>query len=362
MTTEWPPPAGAESQKLLVKVNAEDMPNAKPFSACLEALANASVVTAWTPSIGTLYGEEREFHGLGVPGKSYEPSSIRVATPADWQNAAEKPEFARTVLEHLGASPEHFMAFAQVLSGQDIAMGAAVSEGGEGYAPPIDWAYYNLAFDKSVQSDSPSGDVKAALADHAQLTRAVLAISNTTWEGSGQIAAVRKFAELMNFLIYIRGPMYAEFGATLVAYATLVKAARKQLDGIMAQAHTAMHGLDAAEGDFIKTMAALLTIAGFLPGLPFALSFGLAAASAVVSKIEGDAGKKKDPVEITIPGNRSHSCVDILDWYLDEARATCETLADGITKLTKRLGELINEVMTTVPPTGTVPEVLSRLP
>lgn len=28
--------------------------------------------------------------------------------------------------------------------------------------------------------------------------------------------------------------------------------------------------------------------------------------------------------EITIPADRARSCVDILRWYLDEARATCE--------------------------------------
>jgi hypothetical protein len=122
-----------------------------------------------------------------------------------------------------------------------------------------------------------------------------------------------------------------------------------------------MRGLDAVDGDFVKTISALLTIAGFLPGLPFAISFGVAAASAVVSQIEDQAKKKKAPVEITIPDDRSHSCVDILDWYLDEARTTCEDLADGVTKLTKRLGELIDEVMT-VPPGVELPEVLSKLP
>jgi hypothetical protein len=363
MTTEWPPPAGAESQKLLVEVDVNDMPNAKPFSAHLEALANASVATGWTPCIGTIGGEEeREFHGLGVPNKNYEPSSIRVATPNDWQNSPSKPEFTRTVLEHLGATPEHFMAFAQVLSGQDLGMGGAVSEDGEGYVTPIGWAYYNLAFAKDVKSGSAADDVKESLADYAELNSASQTIKNTTWEGSGKEAAMGKFILLMNYLIYIRGPMYAEFGATLVAYATLVKAARKQLDGIMAKAYTAMRGLDAADGDFVKAMALLLTIAGFLPGLPYALSFGVAAASAVVSKIEDQAKKKEAPVEITVPDNRSHSCVDILDWYLDEARTTCEDLADGVTKLTKRMDELINEVMTTVPSDVELPEVLSKLP
>ncbi|MFJ1766771.1 hypothetical protein ACIOD2_41030 [Amycolatopsis sp. NPDC088138] len=362
MTTEWPPPAAAESPALLVRVDVNDMPNAKPFSAYLEALDTVSVVTGWTPCVGTLNGVEREFHGLGVPGKVYEPASIRVATPDQWQNASEKPEFVRTVLQHLGAGPEHFMAFAQVLSGQDIAMGGTVTEEGEGYVTPIDWAYYNLAFAMNVKTESPSGNVTDALADFAELNSAAEVINATKWEGSGKDKALGKFILLMNYLIHIRAPMHAEFGATLVAYAALIKAAREQLDGIMAQAHTAMRRLDAAEGDLVKTLAALLTMAGFLPGLPYAISFGIQAASMVVSEIEKQAEKKETPVKITIPDNRCHTCVDILRWYLDEARTTCEVLADGVAKLTKRLHELLDEVITTATQKAEFPEGLNALP
>lgn len=363
MTTEWPPPPDAKSSRLLAEVDSTEMPHAAPFSACLEALASSTEVFAWIPCIGNVNGRPHEVHPHGVANREYGPSSIPVATPEDYQNAAMKPEFISTVLEHVGASAEHFMAFAEVLSGQDLNMGgAAPSEEQEGYVTPIDWAYYNLAFHKGGTSGSASGEVKESLADFAELRSASSAVSHTIWSGTGKDAAVRKFDELENFLLHIRAPMHAEFGATLVAYAALVKAARKQLDGIMAQAVAAMRRLEASGGgDIVATVALLLTLVGFLPGLPYALSFGVAAASAVVSEIESRA-KAEDAPDITIPGDRRNSCVDILRWYLDEARATCEGLSDGVTKLTKRLGELLDQVMHEVPGDEPVPAALNGLP
>jgi hypothetical protein len=363
MATDWPPPPDAKASRLLAEVDITEMPHAAQFSACLEALASSTDVYAWIPCIGNVNGRIQEVHNHGVANVDYGSSSIPVATPEDYQNAATKPEYVSTVLEHLGASPEHCMAFAEVLSGQDVHMGGAVSEKQEGYVTPIDWAYYNLAFFKGGDSDSASGEVEESLADYTELQSASNAVSHAEWSGSAKDAAVAKFDELENFLLHIRGPMYAEFGATLVAYAALVEAARKQLDGIMAQAVTAMSRLEASGGgDLGTTLAVLLTLAGFLPGLPFAISFGVAAASAVVSQIESQAKAKATPEKITIPGDRSHSCVDILRWYLDEARATCEGLADGVTKLTTRMVELLDEVVHTVPADAPVPEVLKALP
>jgi len=363
MTLEWPPAPDAKAGRLLAEVDVTELPNAAPFSACLEALANSTDVYAWIPCIANVNGAVKELHNHGVPNRDYRPSSIPVATELDYQNAATKPELLHTVLEHLGTTPEHFMAFAEVLCGQDLNMGGTVTEHAEGYVTPVDWAYYNLAFFKKGDEGAASDDVKDSLADVGKINSAATAVSHADWSGTAKDKAVAKFTELVNFVIYVRAPMYAEFGATLVAYAALVKAARKQLDGIMAQTVTAMRRLEASpSGDLIKIVATVLTLAGFLPALPYSISFGIAAASAVVSALEAKATEKAKPAEIMIPADRSHSCVDILRWYLDEARATCEGLADGVTKLTKRLGELLDEVMSTVPAANPVPEVLRALP
>lgn len=362
MTTAWPPPPDAKSSRLLAQVDTTELPHAAAFSACLEALAARADVHAWIPCIADVSGGVKELHNHGVENHDYGPSSIEVATPSDYQNAATKPEYVSTVLEHLGASPEHFMAFAEVLSGQEVNTGGPAGEHQEGYTTPVDWAYYNLAFFKKGDSETASGDVEESLADYSELNSAASAVAHADWSGTAKDKAVAKFAELQSYLIHIRGPMYAEFGATLVAYAALVKAARKQLDGIMEQTVTAMRRLEAAGGgDLTGVAAVLLTLAGFLPGLPFALSFGISAASAVVSEIESRA-KAEDAPDITIPGDRRNSCVDILRWYLDEARATCEGLSDGVTKLTKRMTELVDEVMRGVPGDDPVPAGLSVLP
>ncbi|GHF94893.1 MULTISPECIES: hypothetical protein [Amycolatopsis] len=363
MTLEWPPPPDAKAGRLLAEVDVTELPHAAPFSACLEALAASTEVYAWVPCIANVNGRVQELHNHGVPHRDYKPSSIPVATPDAYQNAAAKPEFLHTVLQHLGTTPEHCLAFAEVLCGQDLNMGGTVTEDQEGYVTPIDWAYYNLAFFKQGDDGSASGDVKESLADLGQITSAQTAVTHADWSGPAKDAAVRKFAELVNFVIYVRGPMYAEFGATLIAYAALVKAARNQLDGIMAQTVAAMRRLEASNsGDVVKALAVLLTLAGFLPALPYSISFGIAAASAVVSAIDSKAKEKAPPAEIAIPADRAQSCVDILRWYLDEARATCEALADGVTKLTKRRVELLDEVLRTVPEANPVPDVLKALP
>lgn len=83
-------------------------------------------------------------------------------------------------------------------------------------------------------------------------------------------------------------------------------------------------------------------LAGFVPGLPYAIAFGIGMASAVVSALESDA--KGDQEKITVPAGRRDSCVDVLRWYLDEARATCEHLAAGAKDLSERLPGLFDEV------------------
>lgn len=361
MTTEWPPPPDAGSGRLLNKVDTMEMPHAKQFAACLEALASSSEVHAWTPCIGSINGVAYEFHNHGVPNGDYQPSTIPVATPDDYLNSPAEVRYVSTVIEHLGTSPEHFMAFAQVLSGQDLSMSGA-GYAADAYSTPIDWAYYNLAFSEGLAQGSASKEVKEALADYAALNSAQQAVLQADWDSTAQNAAAAKFNHLMNFLLHLRGKMHAEFGATLVAYVALVKAARKQLDGLMAQADAAMRRLEAAEGDLVTTLATLLTLAGFMPGLPYAISFGIAAASGVVSKIESKAEEKKASEEIKIPDNRSHSCVDILRWYLEQARATCEDLADGISNLSKRLPALLDEVENAVPQGVLIPDELRRLP
>lgn len=338
MVNEWPPPAD-ESSRLLAEVDTGEMPHAAGFAACLEALANSSNVYEWIPCIGTLGEVKYEFHNRGVPGHDYSASSILVATPDTYLNAMLEPQYVSSVIEYLGTTPEHFMAFAEVLSGQ-----------------------HNLAFDKGADTGSASQDVKEALADFAELNSAIQVLSEAVWEGPGQVAALNKFTQLMNFLIHVRGPMHAEFGATLVAYAALVKSARKQLDGIMGQADAAIRNLDASPMDLIKTLGVLLTLAGFIPAMPYALSFGIAAASIVVSKLESAAKSREAPEEIAIPAEQSSSCVDILRWYLKQARATCETLSDGIGKLSKRLPELLDEVVNSVPEDVHLPEQLRALP
>ncbi|WP_414945426.1 hypothetical protein [Amycolatopsis sp. cmx-11-32] len=361
MVNEWPPPAD-ESSRLLAEVDTGEMPHAAGFAACLEALANSSNVYAWIPCIGTLYEVKYEFHNRGVPGHDYGASSIPVATPDEYLNAMTKPQYVSSVIEHLGTTPEHFMAFAEVLSGQHVLMSDSGYAGPDAYSPPIDWAFYNLAFDKGADTGSASQDVKEALADFAELNSAIQVLTEAVWEGPGQVAALNKFTQLMNFLIHVRGPMHAEFGATLVAYAALVKSARKQLDGIMGQADAAIRNLDASPIDLIKTLGVLLTLAGFIPAMPYALSFGIAVASMVASKLESVAKSRQDPEEITIPTEQSSSCVDILHWYLKQARATCEALSDGIGKLSKRLPELLDEVVNSVPEDVHLPEQLRELP
>jgi hypothetical protein len=364
MAPNWPPSAEAKSSGLLTEVDVGEMPHAAPFSACLEALASSTNVYAWIPCIGNVNGRAHEVHNHGVPDADHSPSSIPVATPDDYLNSAVPPEYLSTVLEHLGASPGHFMAFAEVLSGQHLGMDAKVTEFQEGYVTPIDWAYYNLAFLKEGDEGSAADDVRTSLADVVQIQAAASAVALAKWEGLGRQAAYAKFTMLANFVVCLKIPMYAEFGATLVAYATSVKAARTQLDGIMEQAVAAMRGLEASESaDLRGTLALLLTVAGFLPGLPYAIAFGSALASAVVTKIEDEAkAAEVKPAKIVIPADRAHSCVDILRWYLDEARATCEGLVDGLAKLTKRLGELLDEVVSSVPQANPIPEQLRELP
>lgn len=365
MANEWPPPPDAESRTLLAEVDTNKMPDAKHFSACLEALANVPDAYAWNPYIGRIDGALYEVHNNGVPNADYSGAEIPVATPLTWQNSPNAPEVVSTVFEVLGSPPEHFMSFAEVLSGQDVAMTG--SAGPDAYAPPIDWAYYNLAFAQGLKTGSAGEDMKVAVADFAALNSALQAVLNTEgWAGTGQVEAAAKLTALMNFLLYIRGPVYAELAAGLTAYAALVKAAREQLDGLMAQADTALLGLDAAEGNLVGTLAVLLTLAGFLPGLPYAISFGVSAASAVVSKIEDAAKAKakeeKRPDKILIPTERSHSCVDILRWYAEQARATCQGLAEGIDSLSKRLSALIKQALDSVPDEADIPEQLRTLP
>ncbi|MBN6041208.1 hypothetical protein [Amycolatopsis sp. 195334CR] len=365
MSDEWPLAPGTKpSFGLLADVDTSEMPHAEQFAASLEALANRTTeVYSSVPGIVNIEGEQHELHIHGELGvQPTGSSSISVAYHAHLEMALDV-EYVGSVIDHLGTTPEHFMAFAQVLSGQHIAMSDTgyLGPDSEGYAPPIDFSYYHLAFFKVSDGGTPSGDVKEALADHAALNRAQQAIVMSDWDSTAKEAAMEKFVGLMNFLIYLRGPMYAELGATLVTYATLVKAARKQLDGLMAQADAAMRRLDAHDPEPGKVLGTLLTLAGFIPGLPYAIAFGIGVASAVVSAIESKA-KVESSEKITIPADRSASCVDILSWFLEKARDTCEELAVGIQNLTKRLPELLDEVAAEIPKEAYIQPELRTLP
>lgn len=359
MTNNWPLPSPLEDgHGLLRDVDTNAFPHAKQFAACLEELVNkTSDNFSYTPYIAEINGELYEMHTNG--NLPHGPSSIHVGT---YDHLEMKPEYIGTVTGHLATIPEHFMAFAQVLSGQHV----ATSDSGyssEGYVPPIDYAYHHLAFDKGLLDGSPSGNVKECLADYGELNGAMQAVVESTWGGDAKQLALQNLIYLQNFLIYIRGPLRAELGATLVAYAALIESARKQLDGIMAEAVAAMRRLEQGQDvDPVKAVGLLLALAGFVPGLPYAITFGLGVASLAVGAIESEAKKKHDPKDIAVPDDRSHSCVDILRWYLDEARDTCEELSVGIENLTKRLPALLDEVMRTVPADKHIQEELKQLP
>jgi hypothetical protein len=331
---------------LLAGVDATEMPHAKHFAACLEVLAKRSGFDSPIPFVGYVGQEIYEVHRNGHSEDRGLPSTLPLAT---WESYSELSEdqcrYVSTVIEHLGAPPEHFMAFGQVLSGQDVNLGEEGFVGPDNINTPIDWAYYNLAFDQYLDTGSAGGNVEAALADYSALNSAQEKVLEADWDSDAKTALATKLNHLMNFLLHFRGPLYAEFGATLVAYGALVKSARKRLDGIMAQADAAMCRLDSdVEIDPAKALSTLLVLAGFIPALPYAITFGIGVAAVVVSALEKESGAKATPEEVTIPGNRSHSCVDILRWYLDEARATCEQLADGTKSLSERLPALIGDV------------------
>jgi hypothetical protein len=338
---DWPPPPDAKSDRLLEDVDTDAMPNAKHFSACLEALADVpDNHYVWNPYIGKLHGTLCEMHNKGIPNHDYSASTIPVKTMADYQNTGTEPEYVSTVFDHLDRTPAHFMSFAQVLSGQKIDMAGS---GDPNASSPVDWAYFQLAFGEHKDAGSAGKGMKSAVEDFSTLNDAGLAVSNpANWEGGAQEAAAYKFEQLMNFLLHVRGPIYAELSATLAAYVALVKGARQQLDDLMAQADAALLAVDATDLSPISSLAQLLTLAGFIPGLSYGIAFGIQAASMVVSKIESEAEKKAgSPKKITIPADHSQSCVDVLRWFALEARATCEDLGRAIDDLVERLHDLI---------------------
>ncbi|UJW29165.1 hypothetical protein L3Q67_28500 [Saccharothrix sp. AJ9571] len=361
MENDWPTPRPLEDwHGLLAGVDTEQMPHARQFAACLQKLAESSDDTySWTPYIASIGPDIYEMHANGHPGGSAD-SSIPVG---NYHHLDFGPEYICTVIQYLGTTPEHFMAFAQVLSGQHVATSDTGPAGPDAYVTPIDWAYQHLAFDKGMETGSPSGQVRESVADFGELNGAMQAVIQSGWDSDAKEAALDNLISLMNFLIYIRGPLHAELGATVVAYAALIESARKQLNELMAHTVAALRRLEQGQdADPVKVAGTLLALAGFIPGLPYAITFGIGLASMAISTIESQAKAKETPQDFAIPGARSHSCVDILNWYLEKARDTCEQLSGGIGELTKRLPALLGEVMSTVPADKHVHGELRQLP